>query len=607
MDISNEIHDEMDMTIDEVNLADAVGIPDVAEAAAIVGGVDTPISSDTIIINNTFIGGGNFSFEGNVNQNIEGESTSGPITIPEFAIDNDFFDFLYAVYENEQATQEDESGRSSIETETETEASEMTETEGVSEHGICHEEAMSDTDKATRYDCEDLSSGFYHESQADSSLIRDDLLAIVENYKQRRQILDDRRLFSGSAVSNEMIKHVRDFCGCTMDSQGLIWNKDSQRKKVISKRMNTFGSYTHLYKSIGAASTEVDFHLNPTDNVLFQFDRFYTQPKLKLVHFQLRNLMTSFTHNEVYYASVKPNSDSTGLMKLNTVSGTLEEAQVDQYIDNDFTISVLTSSNDKYVAAGSFDGSLLLYFPRSGQAERYQISQESNRIINYILASKNPQFYTDLVIASNDKTLSIFDMVKGKKTNKVRFDWPINCIAENPLNSNVLLLVGDSKQSLIVDRRQSNNIPVYQFQHHHDFSFACDWNSDHLVATGNQDSTVRIYDDRNLSKPQRVLSGVYNGAVRNLKFSQGTQRQFLAFAESIDNVYLVDLNQQDKSQAYQHMHFFGKVGGLDFSQVDDRYDQELTIGVSDKSIGGIFRYRTDKFGDETGVNQMDWI
>ncbi|VEU20303.1 DEKNAAC101127 [Brettanomyces naardenensis] len=530
------------------------------------------------------------------------------VTIPEFALDSDFFDFLYTVCENEEASLADRRNRTNF-------------VETGQTKSTAYDAVESTTTTTSSSSSSSSSPGYFNESQYDSLSIREDILHIVENYRQRRQIIDDRRYCDNYAVDQSLIdKYGGQTEDDYMDRQGLIWKHGGQRSKVFTNRQNTFGSYTHMYRSIGAANKEVDYRLRPLKSTIFEFDKFYTLPKLKLVHFQLRNLMTSFNHREIYYASVQPDGgDYTGLMKLNTADGSLEVASTESgYLDDDdFKISMLTSSKDNYVAAGSFDGSMMVYFPHSGETQRYQISQETNRIINYVLASENPQFLTDLVIASNDKWISIFDLVKGKKTNKVKFDHPVNCIAENPNSCNELLLVGDSRESLIVDKRQSNNVPVYSFAHHHDYSFACDWNSNHLLATGNQDSTVRIYDDRSLSTPLSTVCGFYNGAVRNLKFSKGPKK-FLSFAESIDNVYLIDLAKCQSSPkisldsmaldpAYQLIDFFGKIGGLDFNAIDDGFGEELTIGISDKSVGGIMRYKLDEYSEASGAPAMDWI
>lgn len=445
------------------------------------------------------------------------------VTIPEFALDSDFFDFLYTVYETEQVL--------------------------------------------------------------DASL-RKDILDIVDKYRLRAKILDKQDQIGPTTLD--------EVTGEQMDTQGLLW-QPGQRDRVVCNRMNTFASYTHLCQSISDASREVNVRASPNGagrTTLMEFDKFFARPQLKLVHFQLRNLMTNFTENQVYYVSSKPETDSAGLFVLG------EDGNVTESVFNpDSKISMLSSAKDNYVVAGSFDGPVSVIFPHREQWDSWQISQETNRIINYVLVSKCPSNLASLMVAANDKTLTQFDMAKGKATTRIKFEDPINCIAENPNDANELLLVGDSRDSLIIDKRQSNRCPVHTLTDHYDYSFACDWH-DHKLATGNQDSTVRLYDDRYLSGPPVTLSGFYSGAVRNLAFGQ----KHLAFAESIDNVYVVDPEHPEK---YQVIDFFGKVAGLGFDECDGGFGERLTIGVSDSSVGGILQYKID--GGARDADTMSFI
>ncbi|KAJ3112260.1 hypothetical protein HK098_008183, partial [Nowakowskiella sp. JEL0407] len=105
---------------------------------------------------------------------------------------------------------------------------------------------------------------------------------------------------------------------------------------------------------------------------------------------------------------------------------------------------------------------------------------------------------------------------------------------------------------------------------HIDFSFACAWSpSGHLLATGNQDLTTRIYDMRNPSKTLYVLPGKM-GAIRSLRFSD--DGNFLAMAEPADFVHIFDVTV-GTADGYksQVVDFFGEVGGVGFSEGGENF------------------------------------
>ncbi|GMF61409.1 unnamed protein product [[Candida] boidinii] len=118
---------------------------------------------------------------------------------------------------------------------------------------------------------------------------------------------------------------------------------------------------------------------------------------------------------------------------------------------------------------------------------------------------------------------------------------------------------------------------------HFDYSFACDWNTNNLLATGNQDGTINLYDRRmlisnnylieNTSKSNHLLkiTGMLNGAVRNIKFD--ATGKYLAFAESIDNVYLIDL-QNPWTDNTSNTNKFIDVPGLNSYIYEKRLEEE---------------------------------
>jgi len=567
------------------------------------------------------------------------------ISIPEFALDSSFFDFLYAMYENEEPSRSSVRGQHADQRytlvyeyeyllgqeSTGDEANPITGNVAAEEDNLLEKiEEDSSTDgedtelMALQGSANVETDHCNHDShsQANANIAQrqysaiHDLMSIISNYERRKRLLDRTEIQHGRKIDSRLVQGFNRKKNELMDSQGLIWENRQQRLRVTKSRMHTFGSYTHVYNSVASAMADVDYYLTPreSNNYILAYKGFYTKPDLKLVHFQLRNVMTSFNEQFVFYASSDVTDDSAYMSKLDVTTG-----QVSPVWNNSddpwnlFKISTLASKQNSYLVAGSFDGSIITYIPERDQTSSFQISQGRNCIINYICVPKGQDNATDLTIASNDKKVCLFDLQAWKKTRDMKFSYPMNCVAQNPNNANELLLAGDSTEALVIDKRQSDEEQVLRLKNHKDYSFACDWSSDHLLATGNQDSTVRIYDDRNTSKPLHTLSGYYHGAVRNMKFSgSGDCRcKYLAFAESIDNAYVVDLASGTASEngtpRYQHLGFFGKVAGLDFNLTEGGFNEDLTVAVADGCLGGIYRYRLDGFNYEGGMSDMTWI
>lgn len=126
---------------------------------------------------------------------------------------------------------------------------------------------------------------------------------------------------------------------------------------------------------------------------------------------------------------------------------------------------------------------------------------------------------------------------------------------------------------------------------HLDYSFSSAWHPDgRVLATGNQDTTCRLWDVRNLSRSFTVLKGRI-GAVRGLKFS--SDGRFLAMSEAADFVHVYD-SQADYSKE-QEIDIFGEIAGMSFSP-----DAEaLFVGVADRTYGSLIeftrRHRYDYF------------
>lgn len=172
----------------------------------------------------------------------------------------------------------------------------------------------------------------------------------------------------------------------------------------------------------------------------------------------------------------------------------------------------------------------------------------------------------------------------------------------------LLAVLGDSAECLIADAqsgkvRNCHGFPTKLFPYspliliylnttqmqvtgilkgHLDYSFASAWHPDgRILATGNQDTTCRLWDIRNLSRSLAVLKGRM-GAIRAVKFTK--DGQFLSFAEPADFVHIIDT--QSGYVKGQEIDLFGEIAGISFSPDGEA----LFVGIADRTYGGLLEF-----------------
>ncbi|CAA2992631.1 uncharacterized WD repeat-containing -like isoform X2 [Olea europaea subsp. europaea] len=117
---------------------------------------------------------------------------------------------------------------------------------------------------------------------------------------------------------------------------------------------------------------------------------------------------------------------------------------------------------------------------------------------------------------------------------------------------------------------------------HLDYSFASAWHPNgQILATGNQDTTCRLWDVRNLSESFAVLKGRM-GAIRAIRFS--SDGQFMAMTEPADFVHIFDA-ESDYARG-QEIDLFGEIAGISFSPDSEA----LFVGVADRTYGSLLEF-----------------
>ncbi|KAL6969101.1 hypothetical protein U1Q18_042993, partial [Sarracenia purpurea var. burkii] len=173
-----------------------------------------------------------------------------------------------------------------------------------------------------------------------------------------------------------------------------------------------------------------------------------------------------------------------------------------------------------------------------------------------------------VVTANNDAQVRVFDAGKFACLNRFSFPWSVNSTSVSPDDC----LIADAQSGKVVGNLKG----------HLDYSFASAWHPDgQILATGNQDTTCRLWDVRNLSESVSVLKGRM-GAIRAIKFT--SDGRFMAMAEPADFVHVFD-TQSDYAKV-QEIDLFGEIAGISFSPDTEA----LFVGVADRTYGSLLEF-----------------
>ncbi|XP_009591351.1 uncharacterized WD repeat-containing protein C2A9.03-like isoform X1 [Nicotiana tomentosiformis] len=370
------------------------------------------------------------------------------------------------------------------------------------------------------------------------------------------------------------------------DIQGIPWERlNFTRDKYREMRLKQYKNYENLPRSredlekeckeVGKGHSFYDFQFNTR------------LVKSTIVHFQLRNLLWSTSKHDVYLMQNYSVMHWSSLLRrgkevLNvakplvptmkypgSVSQTLSRVQIS-------TLAV----RDGLMAAGGFQGELICkYLHHPEVAFSTKISNEENAITNAVDICYSPTGSMRIITANNDQQVRVFDAKNFACTSRYTFPWSVNNTSVSP-DGKLLAVLGDSPECLIADG-QSGKV-VSNLKGHLDYSFASSWHPNGtILATGNQDTTCRLWDIRNTSQSIAVLRGRM-GAIRAIKFT--SDGRFMAMAEPADFVHIFDT--QSDYGACQEIDLFGEIAGISFSPDTEA----LFIGVADRTYGSLLEF-----------------
>lgn len=235
---------------------------------------------------------------------------------------------------------------------------------------------------------------------------------------------------------------------------------------------------------------------------------------------------------------------------------------------------------DNLMVGGGFQGEIICkYLNQPGVTFCSRITNGENAITNAVDIYRSPNGSTRVMAANNDSHVRIFDIEKFTLLGCLSFPWSVNNTSVSP-DGKLLAILGDSVDCLIADAVSGKTIGT--LKGHLDYSFTSAWHPDgRILATGNQDTTCRLWDVRNLSESLAVLKGRM-GAIRSIKFT--TDGRFMAMAEPADFIHIYD-TQTDYSMR-QEIDLFGEIAGISFSPDTEA----LFVGVADRTYGSLLEF-----------------
>ncbi|KAF8679236.1 hypothetical protein HU200_046010 [Digitaria exilis] len=303
-------------------------------------------------------------------------------------------------------------------------------------------------------------------------------------------------------------------------------------------------------------------------------------------HFQLRDLVWATSKHDVYTAQhCSVRHWSSLLQRGNEVINTSNRVPTSQHVRGarpPFRMQICTMAvRDKLMVAGGFRGELVCkYIDRRRVAYCANFPGNGDNTTNSVDVYETPSGSTRVMVANNDHIVRIFDTDIFKLLSLFRMRWAVNDTSVTH-DGKLVAVLGDSPECVIADLQSRKEIAT--LKGHLDHSFSSAWHPDgRVLATGNQDTTCRLWDIRNLSQSFAVLKGRI-GAIRNLKFS--SDGRFLAASEVADFVHVYDVNADYSKE--QEIDIFGEIAGMSFSPDDEA----LFVGVSDRMIGSLMEFR----------------
>lgn len=392
-----------------------------------------------------------------------------------------------------------------------------------------------------------------------------------------------------------------------------------------------------------------DFHLEKDSDIFYTFSEYFLNAEPIYNHFQLRKNIIFISEKEVVYFNLK------GVELFNIVNNQKFQLVYFSQQESDFKVlcfdafKEMTHENKKefvvHLVFGKFNNRILIQKVKVYEKLKKKISQimysqeyliseepEQNQLINFVKFSDNKRY---IYTSCNDAYMKIFDYENNML--EVARHKGKSCVNHFSFNhsQNIIAAVGDYEEVHLVDPKSSKTISY--LKGHYDFGFVAKFQpfSDHILASGNQDYSAKIWDLRKISENagENKKSRLYNpsdfnfnkklvnqeankkrnsefyshlqevmakndnhisekntaclktyfgisNSIGDLKF---VENDFLVMLENTYNVHVVNL----KENKIQSIKYIGQSIGMDYCE----NTHKLYFGVFQHSFSGIYAFK----------------
>lgn len=386
-----------------------------------------------------------------------------------------------------------------------------------------------------------------------------------------------------SSVKTEEFEDGSSLSG-EYDPQDIPWNTPPMPCTRDFLRRNRLHSY-HSYRS---CEDDLDFN----DDTLNRQCKFYEpianhpQARCYYKHFQLRHLLHSTETDEVYLYN-----DAKKAIEIYSPILRTSRTHVNLSIHDLVSFYVCKG----LTVCGGLNGSLVLHSSSGAVNLNNLLPEDSDTgIMNNVKIFEDLNS-TKVMASSNDNRIRFIDAhaLRLLKT----FEFP-SCVNHGKM-SNCKKMIGaalDHKDCHIVS--YDTGEVLFKLRGHQDFSFGLDWHptNGYIVATGNQDMSIRVWDLRKASDsivtPLKSLKGIM-ASVLNVQFS--SNGEFLMGSECADFVHIYETSSYTECQTID---LFGEIAGACFSK-EERYSDRLYIGIADMTYKSIVELRREEHNLES--------
>ncbi|KAK3151777.1 hypothetical protein QOZ80_3AG0250410 [Eleusine coracana subsp. coracana] len=369
------------------------------------------------------------------------------------------------------------------------------------------------------------------------------------------------------------------------DMQGIPWERlNYSRDQYRDMRLRQYKNYQSLTRSCSGVEQECE-QVERKDT-FFGFQLNTRAVKSTIVHFQLRDLLWATSKHDVYMVQNYSVMHWSPLLQRGkevlNVGGQLAPTEEVRGARPLSRVQISTMAlKDNLMVAGGFQGELVCkYVDKPGVAFCTNLTGNNNSITNSVDIYQSPNGGTRVMAANNDCVVRTFDTERFSLLSQFTFPWSVNNTSASP-DGKLVAVLGDSSDCLLADSQSGKEVAT--LRGHVDYSFSSAWHpGGHVIATGNQDATCRLWDARNTSRSFAVLKGRIS-AVRGLRFS--ADGRFLAAAEAADFVHVYDA--EAGYAAEQEVDLFGEIAGAAFSPDGEA----MFVAVADRTYGGLLEFR----------------